>query len=52
MKTSLKGNEGAEVLYDVIKFGCVRLAYIVSILNLTAITIDRCLAGIRITLFV
>ncbi|XP_057311565.1 adenosine receptor A2b-like [Hydractinia symbiolongicarpus] len=41
MKTTLKGNTGAKEAYDLIRFGCIRFALLMSIFNLIALSIDR-----------
>lgn len=41
MNTTLKGNTGAREAYDLIRFGCIRFALIMSIFNLIALSIDQ-----------
>lgn len=41
MNNQLKGNKTAETAYSIIRFGNIRLAFFLSTLNLTALTIDQ-----------
>ena len=44
MNTDLMGNRTAHIFYDLIRFGCIRLSFVLSVLSMAAITYDRYLA--------